>query len=472
MTTQQAHAQQLDRLVGGTPAPAAETASRAHSKALAPNLFETLAEYALLISLLWLPLIYFVNTALPLTRLTAVLFLFMGLQQLAVRRRRIQLDPLTVKVIAVALIFSSYMLLVDAYQNDLIQGVKDLLNRLAVFLVLPASEIMGFTDKRRLRRILLLSLVPMLFGTLQIFDSSLNVPALWPDLPLFHASGLDTSTSTGAEGVANYIEYTGRVVGTGNIAIGLGLLLGIVFVLAALHTSGGRRVFLLAWTLCVLYFTFTRSAVWGITIPILVMMFWNYRLPQRRGRLIGILAGLALIAGGVVGVVWLSASMSVHASRLLVALDANTLVKLASAYGGIVDTLHVSPLVGIPQSDAYMSFVRAFASLPESLFPAQLTLNSTVTNHNQFIYYLRYYGLIGLALVTYLHWLVWKKINAKADPRMRLTLAAIFLYFVQYSLLHNVFLTSYTMIWLLLAVGAQQYHAPAQSAAALSPHAR
>jgi len=348
------------------------------------------------------------------------------------------MGPATSRLFLASLAFSTYMLLVDVVQNGAAQGVLDFLIRLTVIGLAPIGALLLTDFWWRVRILVGASMIPMVFGAVQVFNPDFSLPSLTPANPLvgFHTR----------EGLEGYIAATGRIVGTSNISIGFALLLGVVAVLAyGLWRHGGSgRLSALAGISSVLLapMTLTRSLIVGL-LPSLGL-----------GR---ILAGRSTWRSALVAVsvaVGLSMVLWVVLPRLggvdpRVAQfdDNNTRVKLVSNLYGVRYALQTRPLTGIAKAELYQAVVDEYQA---GDLPVGVSVDALLTNHNQFGYLLRFYGLLGLALLLLTYGAMLRLIFTLQDANARAALLGVMIYVTQFSLLHNVFVYSVPVLWLLL----------------------
>ena len=128
--------------------------------------------------------------------------------------------------------------------------------------------------------------------------------------------------------------------------------------------------------------------------------------------------------------------------------DNNTLVKLTSNLYGVEFALRASPVWGIPK----LQLLEAVTSMyREGDLPTGVSIDSLLTNHNQFGYVLRFYGAVGLALLLWLCVTFFRLIAGMRDEWSRALLYGTLIFLIQFSLLHNTFLIGVPVFWLLIA---------------------
>lgn len=355
------------------------------------------------------------------------------------------MGPATSRLFLASLALSTYMLLVDVFQNDATQGVLDFLIRLTVIGLAPVGALLVTDLWWRVRILLGASIIPMLFGAAQVFNPDFNLPSLIPANPLI---GFHTR-----EGLEGYIAATGRIVGTSNISIGFALALGVVAVLAyGLWRHGGSgRLSVVAGISSVLLapMTLTRSLIVGL-LPSLGLG----RMLAGRGTWRTALGALS-VAVGLSMVLWvLLPHLGGVDPRVAQFDDNNTRVKLISNVYGARYALETRPLTGIAKGELYQAVVDEYRA---GDLPAGVSVDALLTNHNQFGYLLRFYGIVGLSLLLLTYGAMLRLVLTLRDRNACAMLLGVIIYVTQYSLLHNVFVYSVPVLWLALW-GIEEVH--------------
>lgn len=400
----------------------------------------SLFQNGLLIAIIWFPIVYVFNTAITLDRiLTIALLYFLLPKPVQAKYPEPLIGPETRKIVVVASMLIGYILLIDFAYNEPLQGVKDAVKRMAVVFVLPIMEVLGFPHRRKLDTILLLSLVPLGMGLVQIFNPNFTLNNLWPPIPRVQVAWPTHLTEL--------IQRTGRIVGTDNTSIGSGMLFGIVTIIGFFkwiekHSKIGALWF--AGTSVLTLFTGTRSAIFGVHLS----LFCVYWANDRRFRSAAVLPLVVLAIAGVLYFFVLPA-FGLADTRMVDWYDTSTIGKLYSNYLTARYVLVKSPLIGIPKGDVHRVIQSEFTEHYRGTF---LTIRGVLTDHNQIGWMLRYYGLIGLGLFTYLCLLFVKKIKSKSSKYHRLVLMGVFVYILQYSVLHSTFFFAYPLFWWMLAI--------------------
>lgn len=385
-----------------------------------------------------LPTVYVVDDAITLTRVAILLSSLAALYNV----RHLLRNGLTTyglfgfRLTIYGIIMSSVLLLIDLLNNSAIYSVKEYASRLLYILVIPVGLCLPTGFWWRVRIALVFGLIPIGLGIVQVFNPSVNIQTLTPRVPL-----LETTSAVDA---TEYVTRIGRVVGSHDISIGFALLLGFLVILGF---SAWRRGLGLRWLAPAVLaglltpYTGTRSLVFGL----LPSMLLGAAIASRR-KLLAVLGSLfALTAVGLLALT-LVPHLLPSGSRLATIKDNNTIVKLYSNVFTVEYVLEESPLIGIPRSDHEKAVLAKYRDyvLPISIEPIYL-----VTNHNQFAYFLRFYGIIGLALIGVFVCASFRLVIRVPDFWARFAVASMLVFSLQFSLLHNTFIYGAPLLWVI-----------------------
>ena len=410
-----------------------------------PSRSNGLIVWALLFTCVALPTAYLKWPWLTLYRLAFLLAVPAVVFSMVLRRGRGQrgvgpIGPRTRTLFVSAVALVTYMLIIDLTRNDPQQGFNDFLMRLTVFGVIFLGALVRTSFWWRVRVLLLVSIIPMAFGAMQVFFPGVEIESLAPK-----GSVIGFHTTFGV--VGNYVELTGRIRGTtGTNAIFFALYLGLV---AIAGFSAWRRgapkwtaaVALMAVALAPL--TFTRSLLFGL-VPSAALGI-GMAMPKLKRKVATVAVGTLLVLATVFLLVPAISSVN---DRVSTVDDTQTMVKLRSNLYGARYTLEHSPWIGIRYSELYQSLA---ASYDPSDFAGRITLERLSTNHNQFGFMIRYYGLIGLGLILWLVVATFRLIAGIEDRWARALLTGALIFILQFSVLHNVYMYGIPMFWLLVA---------------------
>ena len=114
-----------------------------------------------------------------------------------------------------------------------------------------------------------------------------------------------------------------------------------------------------------------------------------------------------------------------------------------------IGVLNESPLTGIAPEEAWDLFDKYKSN---SYDPYTFEFRETTpTHHNQIFYYIRYYGLIGLFLLTLLYYKIYKQIKSNKNQIIKLIVGSIILLDLFFSLTHNNKIFS-AILWIYLSL--------------------
>ena len=114
-----------------------------------------------------------------------------------------------------------------------------------------------------------------------------------------------------------------------------------------------------------------------------------------------------------------------------------------------IGVLKESPLIGISPEVAWDLFDKYKSN---SYDPYTFEFRETTpTHHNQIFYYIRYYGLIGLFLLTLLYYKIYKQIKSNKNQIIKLIVGSIILLDLFFSLTHNNKIFS-AILWIYLSL--------------------
>lgn len=395
-------------------------------------------ERAGLLAIIALPTVYLFDSAYPLARVLWVLLEVYTVILVTNHSSKYQLPRAVLVCYLSAIVLILYMLVVDVLINRYMQGVNDFINRLITISMLPVLTIMSSTIVDKYKTVFIYSLIPVMFGIVQVFNPNFTIQSIWPPNPIIEPYRMQSITA------AEYIAKHSRVVGTENLAIGFSLLLGIVMCIVLARMKGFFRIILLLILAYVMYNTQTRSAVYGMVIVIAY-----YALVQLKKHKISKLITLVLF---VLTGYYLFGVLENNPTniRLSDPLDNNTYGKIVSAYIGVQATLRTNPIFGISRDQLERQIMEEYATLNYSFIDKNLSMEAMITNHNQFVWYLRYYGIIGALGIIVLHINIWKLINRNREE-VKILQRIIFIYIVLFSLMHNTNIVILPLFWYILS---------------------
>lgn len=232
---------------------------------------------------------------------------------------------------------------------------------------------------------------------------------------------------------AGDINITNRITGPFSIAVGLPLLLGYGIIISFHKRLAINK--LKSFGFSILFFvigmfTYTRSLTFGILPSILCGAFFYKNLLNIR-YIVNIMV-ISILLFFCFYKIYLPYTMQLD-ERSAKVLEANTGAKAFSNFYASVGVFHVNPIFGVPREDN-LRMVKHGYSIISNNIGGEFELQNT--DHNLIAYYFKYYGLLGLGLFLFFVLNLLKCI-LKLKPQDRFAAISLFIFFFQYSLLHN-----------------------------------
>jgi len=346
--------------------------------------------------------------------------------------------------------FWAFLLILYRFFNDLflhewtiVECIYEIMKQSLPVLLLISIEYLQINNKKIIKAIFAASFVQILFGIAQLFDYKITIFNYLTHFPFLSAP----------ESTESYMIRSQRICGTEAISIGFALFLGIFIIIAIAAYFRSRKtkyiLYIIVCSILILY-TQTRSAIYGIVPSILIAYFFSNRSSFKR-----ILSYSLVVLLLFIGFNTIEKSILKFSPRSKFEIGPNTYTKLSATIYGSYATLKVSPLVGMPRSKHY-SMIRLGAEELGEIINTKVKYGLTETYHNIIGFYIKNYGLIGIFLFSALIFHIYKKIIFKLDSRTKFMLLGVFIYFIQYAMLHNNALMYSNFLWILLAIGDER----------------
>lgn len=401
--------------------------------------------------------VYLITYAITLERIFSVL----TVASLVLSAKMIRpLRPSTRKVMAVAGSVILFKFIVDStiHLQDLLDPFKLSLIEIFTVLLLPLVEWSKIPMRQVRTAFFFAAGAAMFFGFLQTFGIDITLKEMIPtnQIFIFEKQRFD------------YLEHTGRIVGTYTTGVSFSLMLGtLFFVLMGLlrRQADILRFFIknsmVVAGLVIIFFlilhTQTRSAIYGVPLALMVGYFLSSRRFLRKTVIAFVSLAFAISLFGVFQALVIGVS-----ERAAFGMDANTYYKVTSNIYGAYAALSHDPLFGVPVNRRLdrgegtsddMALVKEGRQLLGDIIETDEEYRLAATNHNQFAYFLKYYGLVGFFMFLWLLFVIFKKISQKANVSERFVLMSIFIFHVQFSMLHNNQLLQTLLVWIFLGLG-------------------
>lgn len=402
--------------------------------------------YIFLFSLFILPEVCVFSQILPYSRIISALIIFTGFIYISLQpqqRRPVYRSDLVKpikKLLFYWIVLILYILLIDLYREGVYEAIKEFLKYityLGMFYMLIKTKPDININKRKFDSfILILFLFNLVFGIIQIFDYEFTYAKLLPESP-FTILYLDEFTQ-------NFLEAEGRVIGPFIITIGFSAILGLILLYCGnrylLFQKKFVYLFICIITIVLSFFTFTRSLTFGL-IPSMILGYLILNKKWKHGIYILIVSVFFLI---FLENVFLPMTHQFDRRSSMV-LEGNTAVKILSNVCGVAGVLNKSPLVGVPKEENFTiisegtRLVRLFAL---DKFPI------VDTNHNQIGWFIKYYGIIGFWFFIAFNIYLFRTILLLNDKFSRYFILTLYIFIMQFSMLHNNLLITDYYFWI------------------------
>ncbi|MEW8308759.1 MAG: hypothetical protein AB2652_06050 [Candidatus Thiodiazotropha endolucinida] len=363
-----------------------------------------------------------------------------------------------VLIVGFSLILFKYLVDSTIHIQNIFDPIKIALIEIFALVYLPIVEWNKISNKVVYNTILISAIPGIIFGVIQALGANITIKSIVPNNPIviFEKERFD------------YFEHTGRIVGTFTTGVLFSLLLGTLFIILMARLWEGPnylrnyiKKILFTTILLLLFFlilyTQTRSAIYGLPASVILGYYLSSRHFVKKTFIVLLAGAIGVFSFGTFQMLVTGVSQ-----RSTLGIDANTYYKLTSNIYGVYAALARDPLFGVPVnrrldrgegSDDDMKLVEEGRRKLGKIITTGESYQLTATNHNQIAYYIKYYGLIGFSLFILLLYVVFKKIKQKEDSATRFILMCVFVYHIQFSLLHNNQLLETLLFWILLGLG-------------------
>ena len=397
--------------------------------------------------------VYLVTYQITAARLLEVMIVIAVVLLGGVRER---IRPSTWKVMIWAYALIAYKLLLDLtlHSDGSLESVGTFLIDIFIVSMLPMFEMIG---ERRINvpKTILIVIVPMcLLGAMQYYNHHYE---LWRMVPTNGLIIFERRTF-------DYLNATNRIVGTYRIAIGFSLVLGVAGIILWAKGMVQKQLFrriaamtCIAGIFILIVYSQTRSAIYGLPLAIFATYVLAGRLSSKQ---IALVSAFAIM--GVLGFSSFQMAVTKYSKRSVFGMDANTYYKITSNLYGVYAALHENPLFGVQvnrdldktgENTRDIQLVRKGRQELGDILNLGNEYRLTATNHNLIAYYLKYYGFIGFVMLIGLMVSMYSKARRKTNTNERYAVMGTFVYFLQFSLLHNTQILEFLPLWLMLSHG-------------------
>ena len=379
------------------------------------------------------------------TAFRIILFIVVIFHVPMILNRYLNLSSTTKKIIRWALVLTIYKFNVDLFfhANNVIDPFNNFLKEFFVILLLPILELnRKVTSKFILFSLLISSIIPVIFGFIQIEDSSFILPNII-NFDFIGFSGGDGFTK-------NYLNVSSRVVGTYNIAIGFALLLGYLIIIALSFFIYYKNIIYLLFSIIfyiLIIFTQTRSAIYGIIPSLLLSYILAANMKFMRIVFFSICTLFILFSFSFV-----QSFITQISDRSYIGMDVNTYAKITSNIYGLYGSFVTNPIIGVAESYHSEAVKIGRDSLGIIMQDENNNSEVFVTFHNIFGYYFICYGSVGFILLINLIYKIIIHVMSNQDEMCKFILLSLIMFFLQYALLHNNELLLSSLIWIFISM--------------------
>lgn len=278
-------------------------------------------------------------------------------------------------------------------------------------------------------------LVHLVFIFLQIFGYEINISNLIPK------NSIITTWSTDIEINYDLKRLSGAVSSPIFLSYQLLFIFAYNLVNYSYHKKKKNLLFSIL-TIFILFLAQSRAAV-AILLPsafLSYMIFVKFRLKNLGYFLFFIFIFISIY-------IFIVPLLETNLPYLTKSITPSDTHRTYTNYYISIGVLKESPLIGINPNEAWNLFDKYSDPNYANIYSR---IEETPTHHNQFFFYLRYYGLIGLILFIFLIFKIFKSIKNSNNFEYRFLVGMILILDVAYSLTHNNKLIS-PLIWMFLS---------------------
>jgi len=359
------------------------------------------------------------------------------IDNLFIKKHKVLIHKDTWNILIMSLLFLLYIYISDVIKNDPVEAAKFFYPTLLIPLLLITFESRKSTFNLHKYYILIFG-ITIFFAIMQIFGFTYTLSALIPNLGFLQADD---------KSYLILIPGTGlRVVGATFNLIGFAEYLCILIIILYFRFIKRRTVPLLVAIIIlivVLFFTQTRSALYGL-VPSIALVHFIYA--HKDFNRILKMAILVIIMLSIMMLFFTVIEMFFY--RLTTPFDASALERFQTNYYAMLGVLDKAPIFGIPREMAWEIISEKAAEIG-LVFGDRIRI--TTTHHFQILFYFRYYGFIGVALLVLLYYMIFRKIIHLPHKYSKMMILSIFIFDLQYSVGHNNKLISNIILWVILA---------------------
>ena len=337
------------------------------------------------------------------------------------------------------LLFIGYLFIINLLKNDPIDALSFFLGALPFPFIMNAfaskneeAKIVDFFIKFYL-------VYTSVFSLLQIAGYPLTSGAILSNLEFI-------KTEYGYSGVSSQGL---RITGADMNSVWYACILGMIFIYYYFHYTETRKkskLLVAIFSLVLLLLTQSRAAIFSL-FPVIIIteVIIRGRFKKQIGLWSSVVVGLLVIYF----IIYPFLLQEFPRLFLRINEDGSVIHRIQANVYGSVGTLKTSPLFGVSFKEGLEMMRIGYKTI--GLFIGNYFIE-TVTHHNQPLYYLRYYGLIGLVLFLAVYYHMYKFARSKENSSLtQKILVAIILFHFAYTLTHNNKITMDYFLFIMIA---------------------
>lgn len=343
---------------------------------------------------------------------------------------------------------SLVIFLINLFQN----GVPEAFSFLFVCIPVPIIFYLFFTSSEKFKLIYFYAktylVYNLIFSLFQFFDFHVTVGELLSIIPFFGVN----------EGFKGLSEVQGlRVSGAASSSIGLACNLGIIFFYFYYNKldlySRKYQFLFLALIILLAFMSQNRSLLYSM-IPVIILTD-IIKKGSLKKQIIGV-SSIVLITFFSLNYVNNIVSQVFPRLTSDVFEDQSVWNRVQSNYYVAIGTLASSPLIGIPFDKAEEMQILGFQK--SGLIIGDFYVDK-VTNHNQPLYFFKYYGFLGFTLFLFTYFLLIKHSSSTYNEiHIRKILFSIIIFHLSYSFFHNNKFLNDFFLWFFIALNSINYN--------------
>ena len=394
--------------------------------------------------------LYFINPMLTFGNLSLVLIIYLTLSHNKMLKNQWYLlsnqdQTLQSGIIKSYLIFILYIFIVHIFRGEVLFAFKNIILQLGIICSLLLFNYFYYEKKYDfLKYLYFFLLAHFIFVILQINNVSIVLSDLIP-------SNFLISSNINIDNFSNYKRVSGTIFSEIILAKQCMFFL-VVFIAYSLKdpnlSFNIKNLFFIMITIFILFATQVRSAIFSF-IPIISMCYLYYGDHKINGKFTFLIIFFSLVIFLFSFFIDFFVQNFPYVFKTMNLSDTHRFYTSWSVAKG---TLLESPLFGISQElgwDIFDQYRDINYNPYVYINPSEM--DNSPTNHNQLLYYIRNYGLIGLALWINLYFRIFKAIKLTKVNYIRFIVGSIFVLDLFFSMAHNNKIFT-PLLWIILSL--------------------